>query len=483
MMYFDFRKNDVLFYLYSDVVFDDAQRSKYKFLLNNPSQNSIAASEEVDWAQRDAVRFANIGRFHAGANAAAEQGPLKVLYGDRKVFGAELGFGHAMGAYLPNQVLILKYGIGGGTLYREFMSPSRMAQIGQSEVDLRNGSNRISECTANVAVQNVRVGACYDAMVTSIQELLASERAIKKLVPDYLGQGFEFGGLVWIHGMSERDGPATSNPYTPGPVSSEYAVNLSGFLKDFTSDLSGMSEHTPVINEMPTVMLTPGLSCCSSYSYDYSEIEIAQLEAATNADMFSENSSRTVDRSIRVGPIFPVDTRLGYEGLVFENDPLIAPTFAINSNTPSNVKAWKSWHWFHSAKTYLDFGLSAAHALINAQDPSISLFSVGGSVTQGGDKTPPTISFSGLASDQISILANQPMPNIQAACVDDTDTNPTLLEALPVYNENWDKTVPASRIKTPNINEIGRKYILRYRCTDSSGNSSVRGLRVNVVTP
>jgi hypothetical protein len=162
---------------------------------------------------------------------------------------------------------------------------------------------------------------------------------------------------------------------------------------------------------------------------------------------------------------------------------LFAPTFAINASTPSNVKAWKSWHWFHSAKTYLDFGLSAAHALINAQDSSISLFSVGGGVTQGVDTTPPTIRFSGLASDQISILASQGMPNIQAACVDDVDTNPTLIEALPVFHENWDKTVPASRIKAPNINQIGRKYILRYRCTDSSGNSSVRGLRVNVVAP
>ena len=52
------------------------------------------------------------------------------VYGGRHHFGPELQFGHVLGDYFDNQVLLIKTAWGGKSLYRDFRPPSSGGTVG-----------------------------------------------------------------------------------------------------------------------------------------------------------------------------------------------------------------------------------------------------------------------------------------------------------------------------------------------------------------
>src|SRR6185437_6511621 len=60
-------------------------------------------------------------------------GPLTLgfsVYGDSHHFGPELQFGHVIGDYVDNQVLLIKTAWGGKSLFKDFRPPSSGGTVG-----------------------------------------------------------------------------------------------------------------------------------------------------------------------------------------------------------------------------------------------------------------------------------------------------------------------------------------------------------------
>ncbi|MGA2066479.1 MAG: sialate O-acetylesterase [Thermoguttaceae bacterium] len=129
-------------------------------------------------------------------------GPLSFgfsVYGDQHHFGPELQFGHVMGDYFDNQVLLIKTAWGGKSLYKDFRPPS----------------------------SGGAVGPYYMKMLSDIREALAN---LKTDFPSYDGGGYELTGFVWYHGWNDGCEPKTAVP--------EYEQNLVNFIEDARKDLN-----------------------------------------------------------------------------------------------------------------------------------------------------------------------------------------------------------------------------------------------------
>jgi hypothetical protein len=126
-------------------------------------------------------------------------------YGGPHHIGPELQFGHVIGDFLDNQVLLIKTAWGGKSLYVDFRPPSSGGQV----------------------------GPYYTKMIAEVREALGS---IKEHFPDYDGQGYEIAGFVWQQGW---------NDMCTAPAIPEYAQNLQNLIKDLRKEFK--SPNMPVV--------------------------------------------------------------------------------------------------------------------------------------------------------------------------------------------------------------------------------------------
>jgi len=130
-----------------------------------------------------------------------ERGPLLAgplgfgysVYGDSHHFGPELQFGHVLGDYFDNQVLLIKTAWGGKSLFKDFRPPSSGGEVGKY----------------------------YTLMLAQVREALAN---LKTDFPGYNGAGYELAGFVWYHGWNDGVSPKT------GVV--QYETNLVNLIQD-----------------------------------------------------------------------------------------------------------------------------------------------------------------------------------------------------------------------------------------------------------
>lgn len=124
------------------------------------------------------------------------KGPLSLgfsVYGDQHHFGPELQFGHEVGTYFKEPVLLIKAAWGGKSLYRDFRPPSSGGKVGEY----------------------------YRLMVAQVHDALAN---LDKEFPSLKGRGYELAGFVWYHGWNDGVEPKTAVP--------EYEQNLVNLIKD-----------------------------------------------------------------------------------------------------------------------------------------------------------------------------------------------------------------------------------------------------------
>jgi len=121
-----------------------------------------------------------------------------------KTFGPEIGFGHVLGTFHDEAVLLIKTAMGNRSLAFDFRPPS-------------SGRNDPSNTFESVE---------YTLTLQGVRETLAK---IDKLVPGYQGQGYEIAGFVWWQGhkdsFSEKD-------------IAEYEKNLVNLINDLRKDLN-----------------------------------------------------------------------------------------------------------------------------------------------------------------------------------------------------------------------------------------------------
>jgi alpha-galactosidase len=127
-------------------------------------------------------------------------GPLTLgfaVYGGPHHFGPELQFGHVMGDYLDDQVLLIKTAWGGKSLQKDFRPPS-------------SGGT---------------VGPFYTEMIGHVKQVLAD---LRKEFPDYDGKGYELAGFGWHQGWNDGCTVAATD---------EYEKNMANFIRDVRKDL------------------------------------------------------------------------------------------------------------------------------------------------------------------------------------------------------------------------------------------------------
>jgi alpha-galactosidase len=133
-----------------------------------------------------------------------------------KTIGPELGFGHVMGTFHDEQVLLIKTAMGNRALGYDFRPPSS----GRNDPDSQWES------------------AEYRLMVEGVRKTLDG---IAKIVPDYKGQGYEIAGFVWWQGHKDS--------FTPELID-EYEKNLVNLINDVRKEFKAP--------KMPAVIATVG---------------------------------------------------------------------------------------------------------------------------------------------------------------------------------------------------------------------------------
>ena len=118
--------------------------------------------------------------------------------------GPELGFGHVMGTFHDEQVLLIKTAQGNRSLGFDFRPPSS----GRTDPD------------------NEFEAAEYRLMLKGVRETLQN---IARIIPDYNGQGYTLSGFLWFQGHKDSFDESLIN---------EYEQNLGNLIKDVRKDLN-----------------------------------------------------------------------------------------------------------------------------------------------------------------------------------------------------------------------------------------------------
>jgi alpha-galactosidase len=121
-----------------------------------------------------------------------------------KTFGPEIGFGHVLGTFHDEAVLLIKTAQGNRSLAFDFRPPSSGRNDPKNEFE----------------------SAEYKLTIQGVRETLSK---IDKLVPGYQGQGYELAGFAWWQG--HKDSFAEKDI-------AEYEKNLVNLINDLRKDLN-----------------------------------------------------------------------------------------------------------------------------------------------------------------------------------------------------------------------------------------------------
>ncbi len=194
------------------------------------------------------------------ARISFKGGPLTVPLRERKTtIGPELQFGHIMGCYHDEQVLLIKTAMGNRALAWDFRPPSS-GKLPDVKEELKKWE-----------------GLEYRLMVEGVRKTLAD---IAKIVPGYKGQGYEIAGFAWFQG--HKDGG--NKEWT-----AEYERNLVNLIKDVRAEFK--------VPRLPVVIATVGFDG-QKMGENYLQIRQAQMNVADPAR-----------HSELAGTVLTVDTR------------------------------------------------------------------------------------------------------------------------------------------------------------------------------
>jgi alpha-galactosidase len=180
-------------------------------LVHKGKKFSHLIDDKGDWTVRNDV-------IYKGVISATGKGPLTVgLQGN--TIGPELQFGHIMGHYYDEPVILIKASIGNRSLGWDYLPPGskRYTVDGKTYAGYKDTPSSWIEGQPKKKV-NWYAGKQYDDCVKATHEVLAN---FARHFPQYKDQGYEIAGFVWWQG--HKDG----NPVHAG----RYEQNLVNLIK------------------------------------------------------------------------------------------------------------------------------------------------------------------------------------------------------------------------------------------------------------
>ena len=278
---------------------------------NDPGGNyQFVVDGDGDWVVRDDVwikdQYGNATGLTAGYGSGANDANLPPISSN---IGPELGFGHAMGGFYENQILLVKAAWGGKSLGGDFRPPS-------------------SGWSVNPPVAEGDQGFYYKQVLSLVNDAIAN---LGTYFPGYNSTGgYEIAGICWHQGWNDRVTPA---------FSAAYQTNMANFIRDIRTDLG--------IPNLNFVIATSAMDGGGPTAY--TQVELGQ-RAMTNP--YLTNANPTDLYTDFVGSVAVVDCRQIYNGWNHTGLAFWQPA----ANSPAD----QGYHWNRNAKTYLNIGLAMA---------------------------------------------------------------------------------------------------------------------------
>ena len=195
------------------------------------SQEDLAGKGDLETVTRKDKKFTYLlddtGKWSVRNDVFYRQGrnnppitvsPLSATSNNGKTIGPELGFGHVMGTFHDEPVLLIKTAEGNRSLDFDFRPPSS----GKTE---RENAAQFE-------------GLEYRLMVEGVRKSLEQ---IDKIVPGYAGQGYEVAGFGWFQGHKDS-----------GSTKMDYEKNLVNLISDLRKEFKAP--------KMPAVVATVGFN-------------------------------------------------------------------------------------------------------------------------------------------------------------------------------------------------------------------------------
>ncbi len=231
---------------------DRFERDKHNFLdyLAKQSDDKARYRHLLDanggWSQRDDVWF--IWR-RGGRDVEEIKGKLTVGYGagGSLKIGPELQFGHIMGDFFEEPVLLIKTAWGGKSLAIDFRPPGAglpPKEVLQARLDQINENNeRNDRAPISMGQMTNSYGHYYRLM---LEEVDATLKNLKTEFPEYdQSQGYEITGFVWFQGWNDGQSVELAGEYE------ENFKHLVGDLREKYGPIpvvigtSGFGKHAP----------------------------------------------------------------------------------------------------------------------------------------------------------------------------------------------------------------------------------------------
>jgi alpha-galactosidase len=160
------------------------------------------------------------GKLTAGYGAGYAPGKLG------SCIGPEFTFGIYMSKAVKEPILIIKTAWGGLSLSTNFRPPSAGPYVFPEP-----GKGAKAPTEEQKKKQAEATGAYYRYMVEHVKNVL---KDIKRVCPEYQGQGYEIAGFVWLQGWNDMTDHATY----PNADYTKYSEWLADFIRDVRKDLN-----------------------------------------------------------------------------------------------------------------------------------------------------------------------------------------------------------------------------------------------------
>jgi len=266
--------------------------------------------DQGNWTVRNDV-------IYKGVISAVAQGPLTAgIQGN--TIGPELQFGHIMGYYYDEPVLLIKASIGNRSLGWDYLPPGseRFTFEGRTYAGYKDTPASWVEGEPKQPV-NWYAGKQYDDCVAAVHDVLDN---FDELFPQYKDQGYEVAGFVWWQG--HKDGNAAH--------ASRYEQNLVRLIKCLRQEFN--------VPDAPFVLATIGFG---GWEMQGPHLTVANAQLAVSGEKGKYPEFK--------GNVLTVETRGFWRDV---------------SVSPRN----QGYHYNRNAETYMLVGDALGRAMVKLQE-------------------------------------------------------------------------------------------------------------------